>query len=534
MGKSNQNNQTLFITVRINRLTKTHHDRTCQITWWFFVPRQPSKQTPLANKTDIQIVNLSSRKLNGNEIKLLEKGLKFTPTPLKPNIQELNEDITEFTRNIRLVEYFEGNEDENDESLVRNKSNWIPPKGRDKDLESFFSNVRDIPLHPNKNKNIKYNLSKPQQNCIASLANDKNIIIKEADKDGATVIMDTSFYREQIDKLLSNPDYYKQLEESPHKDIMKGYSKYIEKYKSNLTGNELDYLLNFERKTSSFYGLPKTHKYKDINNACSISNKNYVELEAPESLSESCETHRLSNIIDILLQPYTKHIKSYIKDTSDFLSKLPTSTNPDTLLVSFDVVNLYTNIPHDLGIEVIEYWLRKFPQELPARISVEFLLEGIKFILENNYFCFNDTYFLQTKGTAIGTKFAPIYATLVLGYLEETLYRKVEDVFDLNFKTYIEENFKRFSDDCFILFRKSDEDLTKLHELINTLHLSLNFTMDKSRIRLSFLDTMVINNNGEVQTDIFHKPTDSKPYLLYTSCYPKHTRTASLIIWRED
>ena len=203
--------------------------------------------------------------------------------------------------------------------------------------------------HPNENKNIKYNLSKLQQNCITSLANDRNIIIKETDKGGARVIMDTSFYREQIVKLLSNPDYYKQLEESLHKDIMKGYSKYTEKYKSNLTEKECDYLLNFESKTSNFYGLPKIHKCKD---ACSVSDKNYVALKAPESLSfrpivacPTCETHRLSNLIDILLQPYTKHIKSYIKDTKDFLSKLPTSTNPDTLLVSFDVVNLYTNIP---------------------------------------------------------------------------------------------------------------------------------------------------------------------------------------------
>ena len=107
-----------------------------------------------------------------------------------------------------------------------------------------------------------------------------------------------------------------------------------------------------------------------------------VELKASECLSfthivagPTCETHRLSNLIDILLQPYTKHIKSYIKDTTD-----PTSTNPDTLLVSFDVVYLYTNIPHDLGTEAIKYWLRKFPQELPAMISVEVLLKGIKFI----------------------------------------------------------------------------------------------------------------------------------------------------------
>ena len=73
--------------------------------------------------------------------------------------------------------------------------------------------------------------------------------------------MDTSFYREQTDKLLSNPDYHKQLAESQHiKDIIEGFSKYIEKYKSNLTEKEADYLLNFESKTNNFYGLPKIHK----------------------------------------------------------------------------------------------------------------------------------------------------------------------------------------------------------------------------------------------------------------------------------
>ena len=39
---------------------------------------------------------------------------------------------------------------------------------------------------------------------------------------------------------------------------------------------------------------------------------------------------------------------------------------------------------------------------------------------------------------------------------------------------------------------------------------------------------MVINNNGEAQTDFFYKPTDSKQYLLYTSCHPKHTRNSIL------
>ena len=58
--------------------------------------------------------------------------------------------------------------------------------------------------------------------------------------------------------------------------------------------------------------------------------------------------------------------------------------------------------------------------------------------------------FNQVKGIAIGTKFAPTYATLVLAYLEEILYSKVEIKFDKEFALYIKENWKRFLDDCFI------------------------------------------------------------------------------------
>ena len=72
---------------------------------------------------------MSKRTLNMTEIKLLEKGLKFTPTPHNSNIPELTKDISEFTRKIRLIEFFEGCKDK-DESLVRNKSNFIPPQSR--------------------------------------------------------------------------------------------------------------------------------------------------------------------------------------------------------------------------------------------------------------------------------------------------------------------------------------------------------------------------------------------------------------------
>ena len=126
------------------------------------------------------------------------------------------------------------------------------------------------------------------------------------------------------------------------------------------------------------------------------------------------------------------------------MQKLPHEIPKDSILVSFDVESLYSNIPHELGLEAITFWTNKYPSEFPSRMSNDFVLEGIKLILKNNSFHFNDAYFLQTKGTAMGSKFAPIYATLVLAYLEEKMYEQSEKEFDSEFRGYLEADFKRF------------------------------------------------------------------------------------------
>ena len=105
------------------------------------------------------------------------------------------------------------------------------------------------------------------------------------------------------------------------------------------------------------------------------------------------ETHRLSEFIDIMLRPYTDRVKSYVRDTGDFLSQLPTETTENVLLVSYDVVNLCSNIPHDLGIQAIDYWLKTYPMLLHSRIKPDFILESIQFILKNNTFKFNDEFY---------------------------------------------------------------------------------------------------------------------------------------------
>ena len=106
------------------------------------------------------------------------------------------------------------------------------------------------------------------------------------------------------------------------------------------------------------------------------------------------------------------------------------------MLVYFDVVNLCTNITHELGIEAIYSWLSKYPDLMHKRFSKEFILESIKTILKNNNFFFNETMHNQVRGTARGgAKFAPTYATLALAYPEEELYCEIEIL-------YLEKNLQ--------------------------------------------------------------------------------------------
>ena len=85
----------------------------------------------------------------------------------------------------------------------------------------------------------------------------------------------------------------------------------------------------------------------------------------------------------------------------------------------FDVVGLYSNIPHEYGLEAIEYWLGKFLEPLLPRFSKELVFESFKFVLENINLKFDNEYFNQIKGTAMGAIFAPTYPNLTMGFLRK-------------------------------------------------------------------------------------------------------------------
>ena len=106
-----------------------------------------------------------------------------------------------------------------------------------------------------------------------------------------------------------------------------------------------------------------------ISEKCKSAKTSYVEVSEVKYLKlrpivagPACLTHRLSNLLDIILRPYmyAQRIKSNLRDTTDFLNNLPDRVPPSTLLASFDIEVLYSNIPHELGLETVKILVREF------------------------------------------------------------------------------------------------------------------------------------------------------------------------------
>ena len=124
----------------------------------------------------------------------------------------------------------------------------------------------------------------------------------------------------------------------------------------------------------------------------------------------------------------------------------------------------------------------------------------------------------------MGTKMAPTYATLVMGYLETKLYNQYKGEYGDSDKEHFIKLFKRFLDDCFLPWEKSEEELKQLHDTLNNLHPKIQFTMEHSREKLPFLDILVFKNGNKLSTDIYYKPTDTHQYLNFKSCHPRHVK----------
>jgi hypothetical protein len=189
--------------------------------------------------------------------------------------------------------------------------------------------------------------------------------------------------------------FYEETDKKADQMTYKMITKLLQEHEGELHTEEIDYITHFTFSESYFYRLPKVHISEVISNAILEQHTECINILNPDDLTfrpivgePNCVTQRLSHCIDIIYKPLCCEVPSFIRDVLEVLSHLPTTVNPNSELISHYVISLYSNIPHDLGISAITFWLENKRNIGQQHFFKEFILETVKIILDRNVFYF--------------------------------------------------------------------------------------------------------------------------------------------------
>ena len=90
---------------------------------------------------------------------------------------------------------------------------------------------------------------------------------------------------------------------------------------------------------------------------------------------------------------------------------------PGECLSSYDVSALFTSVPVDAVLRVIKDLLEQDPTLKDRTVlTVNDIIQLMEFCLKNTYFSFQDQFYEQVKGAAMGSLVSPIVANYYMEY----------------------------------------------------------------------------------------------------------------------
>lgn len=457
--------------------------------------------------------------LTGPQHSLLSRGLSFIPTLNihRSQKQQFLLDMQDYHRKVKLATYFKDRTTDKKEKLpFLGPSVWTPP------LHSLPKEV-GLLLHEDevtykkqyKTLHEKFNISLEESKALRELKNNKHIVIKPADKGSAVVIMSRQQYILEVERQLNDSVYYEKLQKPIYMDTIPMIHDIVNtlKKKKFITGKQKQYLIGQgEPRQRRFYILPKIHKDPD---------KWTVPFTVPPGrpIVSDCgsETYFTAEYLDYFLNPLSIKHPSYIRDTYHFIEIVKNiRVQSESFFFSMDVESLYTNIPITEGINCVKNIFKRYPD---SKRPDDELIKLLEINLLRNDFVFNEKFYLQIKGTAMGKKFAPAYANIFMATWEDEVFPKC--------KTKPAQYF-RYLDDIWGIWTKSEEEFWEFTQILNNHNSSIRLKTVIDKQSIDFLDTTVFKGpnfgkTSKLDIKVFFKNTDTHALLHKNSFHPRHT-----------
>ena len=317
-----------------------------------------------------------------------------------------------------------------------------------------------------------------------------------------------------VDKCLNilQTDKFTELREDPTAKFESRVQNCLRKMKKRLGPQTYNTIYPTASRPGRFYGTAKLHKLEE---GCEDVNQLPVR---PIISNIGTATYRTSKHLAKLLAPLTKS-KYTIESTKDFIAyskKLKVGKKYE--MVSFDVSNLFTNVPLDFTIDLIlkKVYTKKM---IKTKLKKEELKELLEMCTKELHFTFDGKIYRQTDGVCMGSPLGPVLANVFMVYLEETIVPQLQTSMP---------TWRRYVDDTFTLVKKGKKD--EVIATLNNFHPNMKFTHETEKDgHIAFLDVLLKKEeDGTVQTTVYRKPTNNSIYIHWDSYAPKQWKVGTL------
>lgn len=360
-----------------------------------------------------------------------------------------------------------------------------------------------------KNFNIKEDKKKENNNILKLVKKTQNffkkhpeVIITRSDKGNKTVLINKQDYEEKLLTLIEDPTVYIKLNSDPTSKYQTENNNLINSLVNRHiidkdTGKNLR---TYNSVSPKIYGLPKIHK------------------DDPKKLRPvvSCigsPTYYISKFLVKILNNLIPHFQFNISDSFSFVEFLKTIKIPSHYkLISLDVTSMFTNVSKDLVLEALnENWeiLENY-----TNVTKKDIVKITEFCFNTGYFSYNNSYYKQKSGTAMGSPSSPIFATMVMNLLLNKFFKEINFIIPL-LKIYVDDIIISIPENCETEILKIFNNLDKENHI--------KFTMEQEISgKINFLDlTLIRQNDGTIITDWYQKPFASNRYINYKSSQSK-------------
>ena len=229
----------------------------------------------------------------------------------------------------------------------------------------------------------------------------------------------------------------------------------------------------------------------------------------------------VSHFLDQVLRPIFDHVarRSTFINGIHFVRRMELyrdlgRLSSTTTFITFDVTDLYTMIPRNGALLILEKFLCKYANQ--GRINgmtIDTLMKMARLVLDTNCFAFYAKYYRQIRGGAMGSPFTMTLANIYMLHWEQPL---------IDHQKLHNELYGRYIDDVFMTSNLSVAEINQLLDQANNRDENIRITRSIDTV-VQFLDVSVENQQGRLRTTVHHKPA-AEPYIVpFASDHPRHT-----------